>query len=372
MRLLDRYLLRELLVPLSYCLGGFLIFWVSADLISQLSDFSEEKLKARDVALYYLLRLPDFLVLIGPVGLLLALLYAVTNHARHNEITAIRSAGVGLWRLCLPYFGVGLVMSFMLAVVNEGIGPVCGDMAAAIRSKNEPAKTGDDANWVSNLNFRNAREGRYWSIQAYNKETSEMRAPRLIWLLPGNQRRDISAAKALYSDGAWHFYEVQEYFYTNTAGAIPIPSQTNELVLPELSETPAHVKSEIKISSVSDLQAARSVQLTTAEILNYLHLHPRLPDKDYARLHTQLHVRLAMPWTALIVVLVAVPFGAGSGRRNVFVGVASSIFLAFGFFALQRVTMALGVGGHMPPVIAGWGPNVFFAAWGFFLISRVR
>ena len=26
MRLLDRYLLRELLVPLGYCLGGFLIF----------------------------------------------------------------------------------------------------------------------------------------------------------------------------------------------------------------------------------------------------------------------------------------------------------------------------------------------------------
>ena len=32
MRLLDRYLLRELLVPLGYCLGGFLIFWISFDL----------------------------------------------------------------------------------------------------------------------------------------------------------------------------------------------------------------------------------------------------------------------------------------------------------------------------------------------------
>ena len=34
MRLLDRYLFRELLTPLAYCLGGFLIFWMSYDLFS--------------------------------------------------------------------------------------------------------------------------------------------------------------------------------------------------------------------------------------------------------------------------------------------------------------------------------------------------
>ena len=32
MRLLDRYLLRELLVPFGYCLGGFLIFWTAFDI----------------------------------------------------------------------------------------------------------------------------------------------------------------------------------------------------------------------------------------------------------------------------------------------------------------------------------------------------
>ena len=31
MRLLDRYLLRELLVPFGYCLSGFIIFWISFD-----------------------------------------------------------------------------------------------------------------------------------------------------------------------------------------------------------------------------------------------------------------------------------------------------------------------------------------------------
>ena len=48
---------------------------------------------------------PDFLVTILPVVLLLALLYTLTNHARHNEITAMRAAGVSLWRVRALFHG---------------------------------------------------------------------------------------------------------------------------------------------------------------------------------------------------------------------------------------------------------------------------
>ena len=104
MRLLDRYLLRELLLPLAFCLCGFLVFIISLDLFNQLSEFRSRRLGGMDVAEYYLVTAPEWLVTILPVALLLALLYALTNHARHNEITAIRAAGVGLWRLSAPYF----------------------------------------------------------------------------------------------------------------------------------------------------------------------------------------------------------------------------------------------------------------------------
>ena len=111
MRLLDRYLLRELLVPLTACLGGFLMFWITFDLFSEMDEFQKHQLTIPDVAELYLVRLPEFLVLVMPMALLLALLYALTNHARHEELTAIRSAGVGIWRLCVPYLAVGLLFS---------------------------------------------------------------------------------------------------------------------------------------------------------------------------------------------------------------------------------------------------------------------
>src|SRR5882724_5938239 len=107
MRLLDRYLLRELLVPLFYCLSGFLVFWLSFDLFTSLSDFQSRQLSARDIVDFYLIKLPELLGTVMPVALLLALLYTLTNHARYHELTAIRSAGVSLWRTSIPYFATG-------------------------------------------------------------------------------------------------------------------------------------------------------------------------------------------------------------------------------------------------------------------------
>src|SRR5262245_48879531 len=119
MRLLDRYLLRELLIPLGYCLTGFLVLWVAQDLITELSGFQARKLLAADIAEFYLVKAPEFLVLILPMALMLALLYALTNHARNHEITAIRAEGVSLWRMCLPYWIVGVTATLVSLTLNE-------------------------------------------------------------------------------------------------------------------------------------------------------------------------------------------------------------------------------------------------------------
>src|SRR5438270_12744927 len=135
MRLLDRYLLRELLAPLGYCLCGFLIFWVFSDLFSTLTEFQKKKLLPWDIAEYYLVSTPEFLVVVVPIALLLALLYALTNHARHHEITAMRAAGISLWRLCLPYWAVGLTATGLLYLMNEYWAPGASDAAEAMKTR---------------------------------------------------------------------------------------------------------------------------------------------------------------------------------------------------------------------------------------------
>jgi lipopolysaccharide export system permease protein len=375
MRLVDRYLLRELLIPLGYCLSGFLIFWMAFDLFSELSGFQENDMTAADIVWYYLVKTPELLTVVMPIALLLALLYALTNHVRHNELLALRGAGLSLIRLGLPYLGVGLVFSLSLFALNELWVPRTVEAAQQVLRRSAASRPeAARSRWHANLNFKNARDGRFWNIGAFHLDTYEMKSPHISWQLPDQSRRSLIATNALRTNGCWVFYDVQEFVYL-PAGKFednPPPSRTNILAVPEFSETPEQIKSEIKINRLRSVKTAKEAQLSVGEILNYLRLHPDLSRADYALLHTQLHARLAWPWTCLVVVLIALPFGASSGRRNAFVGVASSIFICFAFFILLRLGLALGTSGLMAPWLSAWLPNVLFSTAGIVLTARVR
>lgn len=372
MRLLDRYLLRELLVPLGYCLSCFLLLWVTSDLITELSGLQEKKLHAGDIAQYYAVRTPEFLVLILPIALLLALLYTLTNHSRHNEITAIRAAGVSLWRLCLPYFGVGFLASLAVFGLNEYFVPRSAEAAEQIRNSRTPALPGAAGrDKVLNLGINNARDGRDWVIGMYDMRTGEMNGPVVVSRLSDGSRIELRAARAAHPNGTWNFYDVLEYKRPARSDALPVLLlKTNVLAKPEFTETPEQIRSEIQLTSGNSLAKARRADIPIAVILNYLRLHP-YPSQG-AALYTKLAGRLATPWTCMVVVLIAIPFGAASGRRNVFVGVASSIVICFAYYVLQQVSLAAGAGGRMPPWLAGWLPNMAFGLAGLVLTARVQ
>jgi lipopolysaccharide export system permease protein len=375
MRLLDRYLLRELLVPLGYCLCGFLIFWVTADLFVKLGDFQRQGSTVRDIAEYYLLILPTFLTLVLPIALLLALLYALTNHARHQEITAIRAAGVSLWRMSLPYLGVGLLASLGLFAANEFWAPATADRAEAIRKGHPaPRPNAPGPNESREVCFDNTRDGRRWHIGVWNSETGEMfhlgvypieRDSSKLWELRADRARRIN--------GVWTLYNVRGFREVEETNAAPVPvSQTNVLAMPEFSETLEEINSEIKIQENMSWGASKKADVPIKDILNYLRLHPH-PSRGYQFwLYTKLEGRLAAPWTCLVVVLIAIPFGAAGGRRNVYVGVASSIIICFVYFVLLQLGLALGTSGRLPAWLAAWFPNLSFGLAGLWMTARVR
>ncbi|MCX6891566.1 MAG: LptF/LptG family permease [Verrucomicrobia bacterium] len=375
MRLLDRYLLRELLIPLGFCLCGFFIFWVASDLFANLGDFQKKELSARDIAEYYLVVAPDFLVIVMPIALLLSLLYTLTSHARHNEITAIRAAGISMWRLSMPYLAVGFLASLVLLAINELWAPESYDAAKAILERHMPSVVRTDRrNAVRNLCFENARDGRIWRIGVYNSDTGEMIEPIVSWTAQdGSRPWQLRAERAVPVKGGWRFYNLREFRETAQTDLPPVPSmQTNVMTISEFTETVEEINSEIRISASLSLRSARKADVPIMEILHYLRLHPNPSRSDAAWLHTKLQGRLAAPWTCLVVVLIAIPFGAVGGRRNVYVGVASSIVICFAYFVLQQVGLALGTGGSLPPWLAAWFPDLSFGLAGIWFTARVR
>ena len=197
MRLLDRYLLRELLIWLGFCLGGLLICVIAFSLFSELNKYQENKLVLADVLELYVVRIPEIVVLILPIALLCALLYVLTNHARHHEFTAIRAAGVSLWRICVPYVTVGLLLSVASFVMNELWVPDSAEKEEQIWARHQDKKPGAPNKDVqSNLPFENRRDGHTWLIGAYDFRTDVMTNLHVEWRLPNGANVLLLADRA--------------------------------------------------------------------------------------------------------------------------------------------------------------------------------
>jgi lipopolysaccharide export system permease protein len=362
-------LLRELLMPLAYCLGGFLIFFIAFDLIFDISRFQDKHLLFKDVAEYYVVTLPEILAdMVISISLLLACLYALTQLSRHNELTAMRAAGISLWRLALPFLAVGVVCGASVFALDELAVPQAAEKSKAIMERRE--NPGHDANWTSRLDFQNDAERRHWIIGSFNRVTSEMISPAVSWESIDGSTHRIFAQRAVYTNGEWCF--INAVSWDKKVDEIAPLSATNHLFPIKLTETPASIRTEIKINNMTPTEAAKGPQLSIRELLGYLHWHPHLEAGKKASLLTQLQGRMAAPFTCLAVVLIALPFGMRGGRRNVFVGVAGSIFICFAYFILQRISFGLGVGGLISPVVAAWLPNVLFGGIGIVMLSFVR
>jgi len=373
MRLHDRYLFRELFTPLAVCLGVFLIFWVFLLFSQELEHIRDAKLHFVDTIEYGLSLMPAILIMVMPFILLFGLLWALSNHARHNELTALRAAGISLWRICVPYFVVGLLATGAYFVLNEIVAPACDKWSASILTRyvKKTAATTSSTHFT-NSGYTNHRAQRVWKFGEFHGISGTMINPVVIWYLPDGREQQLKASTAIYTNDTWVFFDVNQYVETAPHSGLVQLSTTNELALPDFDETPQRILMDLKFTDKNGTLSTRSADVPLFQLWPYLQSNPDLTPQEHAKLFTKFYSRIAAPWTCFIVVLMAIPFGAPSGRRNLFYGVAGAIFISFAFFVLQQVSIAFGLGGHMIPWVAAWLPNIIFALLGFFLTLRVR
>jgi len=374
MRLHDRYLMRELITPLAFCLGGFMVLGLSFFFTKQLEIIQDKKLNLGEIAAYCSAGMLEFFVLIMPLLLLLALLYALTNHARHNEITALRAAGVSLWRICLPYFTVGLLATIVYFALNEFAVPNCERWAGEILTRHvKPVAKADPKAPTARHSFTISPENRSWVFNGdYDVVNNAIPNPTVQWSLPDGSLRILRADRAVYTNNVWTFYNAQIFMSFGAHGALEQSRITNSLAVPKFEETPEKIRLLLKFSDSQTLHATSSADIPLAELWEYLRNSPSLRPDDARALQTKFYGRIATPFTCFVVVLIAIPFGAQTGRRNMFFGVAGSIFIGLTFIVLQRVSLALGMNGQLPGWLAAWLPNLAFAGMGIISIWRAR
>lgn len=375
-RILDRYLLTQVGVPLIFILIGFLIFWLSGDIIAKLEDFQDKGLHAAEVINYYLMKLPGFLDLLGPVGFLLGLLYGLLQLTRHHETTAIRASGVSLWRLSIPIFALSLCMGSLSFSYKEFLMINFEAQAEEIMSgrKNAIGENIKEAH-KSLFFYRNEVEDRRWGISSYiTGDSIEFSEVDVEWPLTNGLRRVLFANKALYKDGKWVFENATSYDIsdTNNKNLTPSLHSTLEIESSTLPETPEFLISQFKISRIENVRDKRLSHFNIQEISNLKKLFPNMKNEDRRLLDTKFHMQISAGFTYLVVAMVAIPLGCRPGRRDVFMGVAVSMGVCFGYFVIQRISAPLGYSGKLPPLLAAWLPNVIFGFAGFTLMFKAN
>lgn len=362
MKLIDRYILRQFFVPLAYCLATFCMIFVIFDLFDHLSDFIEAGTPVPQVVRYYLFLMPSLLIYIVPISLLLGLLYGLWRMTKHHEITAMRASGISIVRLMVPLLIVGLSASLLVGVIQEAVAPW-----AAYWSEQfiERQKRGDDLSLrcALDLTYKNESQHRIWVIRKFDLKTFNMEGITVVQQRSdGSDLETMSADEGKFYDGRWWFFNVriQKYdFYDNPVG--PVRQEARREMI-DWNEAPRAFVNEVK----------NPLLFSSWELWEFMKTHRNLSEQTYARYTVDMHSRLAMPWTCLVVMFFGIPCGMHTARKGAFMGILAALGTFFGYYMLMNVCQWLGKSQIIESFWSAWLPNLFFALVGLWLMARVR
>jgi lipopolysaccharide export system permease protein len=117
-----------------------------------------------------------------------------------------------------------------------------------------------------------------------------------------------------------------------------------------------------------------SETMTFREIRNYVgRLQPE--GMPFSRLLTDYYARLAFPLVTVIMVLVGIALAlrrSGVRGGGMAAGIGQAFIVGFCYWTTHSVSIALGRGGALAPMLAGWMANILFASFGLYLLLKVR
>ena len=359
MQILDRYILIRGLQPFLYCVAGFVSIWLIFDLSENAPTFLENKAPLYLLAQFYLLRVPEIILISLPVGLLLAILYTFTQMSRRNEIISILGAGRSVVRLLAPVLLLGLLTTAFATALNYSAAPHAGavkkDILQQLSSRDNP-----NARAIRGHLFRNREDRRFWHVGSLNPSLERLSSVMILQEdREGRLQRNYYAEQAVYDHPSktWRLDQGKVVDFT-PEGDVQEQRPFTRLRLRNFSETPWRIS-----SSVLDANF-----LSVPELREYLTNNAHFTPGRLAPYRTQLAYRWSLPWGSFLAVLLAAPLGIIYSRRGLMGSITLSILLFFLLILSSSIFLALGAGHRLPPEVAAWGPVVLFGAIGLTMV----
>ncbi len=361
MRLLDRYVLQNFLIPFLYSTCGFLAIWLVFDLSDNGHDFIEAHVGLKTLAYFYLTQFPQILVICLPVGLLLALLYSLSRMSRSNEIISMLTAGQSVLRVMLPLFIFGLATAVFSLALNYSLAPHSDQMRKILMDRITKGKERTDE--IDQQLFRNRQDMRTWLVQVIQQKQNTIKGVDITQQdADGDIITKWYADRAVFNpdDHTWTFIRGKQVNFDKQGNIL----NTDGTWLRGTKKIAGWSETIWRIVSTNDDPQDLSVD----ELKTYLVNNSDFPGVRLAPFRTHLWYRWSVPFQCLVVVFIAAPLGIVYSRRGVLAGVASCIFIFSAMSFIEKLFLALGKGDRISAPVAAWSSDVIFALVGCYLL----
>jgi lipopolysaccharide export system permease protein len=298
---------------------------------------------------------------ISPAALLLGTAIAVSGLRQTREWTALRSVGLGPWRVAIPVVSAVALACTGLVIFHELVGVKAAERAEEIRATRFSKGTAY-RRWLVTQQpkrwFRGADGRRVYYLRGTLPGGGFERVTVLLLDAEFGLEGRIDAGRMEpASGGAWRLADVEVRRFTAEGAS-------------EYERYPSREYRFDEPPGSFDLRPGRPSQMSIPVLTEQIALRQRLgqPVADFA---LERAGRVAYPFLAVSGALLGVALALRRNRKgHIASAVLEAVLLSLALWAAQGIGLGLGLSGRLPPVVAAWFPNAIFLVAGAIAVRR--
>lgn len=356
--LLDRYVVRAYLGHFALVVVAFWALFVLVSFMDLFDDVQHNKVKGVVVLHYYAFFSPQILHFVTPVAVLVAVLITFGLLSRRNEITAMKAAGISIYRATLPAVGLGLAVATFMFGLSEYVLPptnkVSGRDFNVIKGRPPQASTTNQHRWIL------GSDGRFYNYDFLEQKdhTASLYGLSIYDVTSSDwQLRDVLyVARATWNGVSYDLERGHRRTFVPEPAFRTIPQARSREI-----EPPSYFGQEERPADTLRFVELRQ-HIASLEILGL----------DVTPLRVQLHRKIAFPVVCLVMTLVGLPFSFVVARKGALYGIAASVVIAIVYWACLAAFENLGSYGVLPPLLAAWAPNLLFGGSALYLMFTLE
>lgn len=356
-KVVDRYLLRYFVAALLLVTFAFGLLIVAINMVEELRRFIDNDVPIDQILLYYTYFTGWVIKSFLPVFVLLAGLISIGILARRNELLAMKSSGISLYRIAMPL----LIFTFLLSVghiyFNEVIYPEPNKKRVELKEFVIRKKSRGATMSTHNI-YRQVNRNLFYVITSYNIPRQEGDDIKIYRSDDNRLREIITADKIRFTSQNWMLYD----------GVMRDFSDTGETFITFDSLSAAYIEDK---PSDFEIPLGKPEDMGYEELKRYIDLMKRTGG-PYRQELVDLKLKLSYPFASFIVILICVPIASNPKRGGVAVSFAIGSGIALSYFVCFKVVQSLGYSGRLNPDAAAWLVNAVFLLVGFVIITTSR